>query len=169
MSLFADDWQPRDFPNLSAAKPGELVGLDTETKDPELKAKFAMLAGAVRGDKCALRDPTNQRKVASTIAALDKTAGFPSVYNQELFDPYRTVYNTTKLAAGMIELAGRKFAAEDLARIPASLYEDSLGDDVMRDIAPGGRVDPKVAAQILETLPADMKATFVRNVKAAGL
>jgi len=140
------------------------------TGDAELSSKFAELAGAVEAERTSLRDESMRLKVASAITDLDRRAGLDKTYDRQFLDPMRTVHNTTKLAsAGGVELGGRLFSPEDLARIPTTLYSDALGPDILPAIAPGGVVNPKLAAQVLDTLPMDLKRSFSKVVTASGL
>jgi len=139
------------------------------TKDKELSEKFAKLGAAIRADKKALKDPHARTKLAQTIEVLDKQAGFDTRYGRDFNDPYLTVHNTTKLAGAGVEMGGRTFSHADLSRVPPTFYSDALGPDILPAIAPGGQVDPKLAMQVLETLPADIKRSFGRSLTAAGI
>jgi hypothetical protein len=139
------------------------------TRDPALRAKFASLAEAVSSDGASLRAEPTRIKVAATIARLDRDAGFDKTYDKQFLDPMQTVHNTTKVASEAVEMGGRAFSPDDFARIPASLYSDALGPDILSAIAPGGNVDAKQASMVLATLPADLKRAFARSVTAAGL
>lgn len=139
------------------------------TGDTQLAGKFAALAKAVRGAPKELREEDTRRKLASFIQELDKKAGLERLYDRELEDPARTVSNTEKTAEMTCEIGGRDYSHADLARIPMDLYKHALGDDIAPAIGKGGRVDPKLAAEVLNTLPADMKKTFTRLVGAYKL
>jgi len=132
--------------------------------DTALAEKFAALAKAVRKSPSDLREEGTRRKVASFIIELDRKAGFVAKYDRELEDPSRTVSNTVKLAEASCDIGGRSYSQADLARIPMDLYKHALGDDIGPAIGKGGVVDPKLAAEVLSTLPADMKKTFTRLV-----
>lgn len=134
--------------------------------DPGLSAKFAELAKAVRKSPAELKREETRLKVASLIHELDKKAGLEAKYDRELEDPARTVSNTEKGAEAGCDIGGRTYTQADLARIPMELYKHALGDDIAPAIGKGGRVDPKLAAEVLSTLPADMKKTFTRLVGA---
>lgn len=139
------------------------------SKDPTLREKFAKLATAVASDGASLRSEGTRVKVAATIARLDREAGFDKTYDREFLDPMQTVCNTTKLASESVEIGGRAFSPDDLARIPSSFYSDALGPDILPAIAPSGNVDPKLASEVLSTLPMDLKRSFAKSVTAAGL
>lgn len=132
--------------------------------DATLSEKFAALAKAVRKSHADLHEEGTRRKVASFIVELDRKAGFEAKYDRELEDPARTVSNTTKTAEATCDIGGRSYSQADLARIPMDLYKHALGDDIAPAIGRGGTVDPKLAAEVLSTLPADMKKTFTRLV-----
>lgn len=139
------------------------------TGDAGLAAKFAELAKAVRKSPADLRREDTRLKVASFIHDLDRKAGLESKYDRELEDPARTVSNTQKLAEEGCDIGGRVYTPSELARIPMDLYKHALGDDIGPAIGKGDRVDPKLAAEVLSTLPADMKKTFTRLVGAYRL
>lgn len=139
------------------------------SKDPALREKFAKLATAVASEGASLRAEDTRVKVAAAIARLDREAGFDKTYDRQFLDPMRTVHNTEKLASDAVELGGRAFSPDDLARIPSTLYSDALGPDILPAIAPGGSVDPKLAFEVLATLPMDLKRSFAKSVTAAGL
>lgn len=158
----------------TASDPNELAyslrGRASACNDPALKEKFLKLSMAVKGDPRALENANVQRRLVDAVAGLDKQAGFSEEYSRRFFDPFRTVHNTTKIAAPTaVSLGGKGYSHADLARVPLDLYKTALGDDVAREIAPGGQVDPGATAQLLETLPADMKLSFARHLRNAGL
>lgn len=134
------------------------------TSDTTLAGKFAALAQAVRNRPSDLKHEETRRKVASFIHELDRKAGFEAKYDRELEDPARTVSNTAKLAEESCDIGGRQYTQAQLARIPMDLYKHALGDDIGAAIGKGGQVDPKLAAEVLATLPADMKKTFTRLI-----
>lgn len=139
------------------------------TSDATLKSKFAALADAVRKNPTELKLEGTRLKVAEFIHELDRKAGFEAKYDREFEDPARTVSNTAKLAEATCEIGGRNFTHAELGRIPMDLYKHALGDDIAPAIGSGGHVDAKLAAEVLATLPADMKKSFTRLVGAYKL
>lgn len=152
----------------TASNPARLAAhLDARvnaTSDPTLRAKFASLAEAVRKNPADLKLEGTRLKIAEFIHELDRKAGFEVKYDRDLEDPARTVSNTVKEAAEGCDIGGRQYSHAELARIPMSLYKHALGDDIGPAIGSGGVVDAKLAAEVLSTLPADMKKTFTRLV-----
>jgi hypothetical protein len=57
------------------------------------------------------------------------------------------------------------FDKNKLAALPVSFWKDALGDDFVAEFAPGGVVDPAQLEAVLQTLPADMKATLVPQLQ----
>jgi hypothetical protein len=134
------------------------------TSDPALGAKFASLAAAVRNSPKDLAKEDTRLKVAAFIHELDRKAGFEARYDRDMEDPARVVSNTQKTASAACDIGGRQFSHADLARIPMDLYKHALGDDIESSIGHGGTVNPKLAAEVLSTLPADMKKSFSKLV-----
>lgn len=139
------------------------------TTDAAIRAKFAALAGAVRRSPRELREETTRVKIARVVQELDREAGIEPRYDRDFEDAARTVSNTPKVAEATCDIGGRHFTHAELGRIPMDLYKHALGDDIGPAIGSGGRVDPKLAAEVLATLPADMKRTFNRLVGAYKL
>lgn len=135
-----------------------------KTSDPELSGKYAALAVATRKAGRALDDVGTRRDLASVIHKLDKTAGLEALYDKDLDDAASTVSNTTKLAEESCNVGGRTFTNAQLGRIPMELYKQALGDDIERAIGKGGKVDEKLAAEVLPTLPAEMSRMFAKLV-----
>lgn len=106
----------------------------------------------------------DQVKLAQAIAELDKLAGIDKYIGKSLPNPILTVWNTTKVAAEQLELNGMFFDKNMLASLPISFWNDALGPDFVSEFAPGGQVDPAMLETVLQTLPADMKATLVTQL-----
>jgi hypothetical protein len=47
-----------------------------------------------------------------------------------------------------------------------TFWEDALGPDIVAEIAPNGQLDPEALAQILPTLPQDLKNTLTTQLAA---
>jgi hypothetical protein len=107
----------------------------------------------------------DQVKLAQAIAELDKLAGIEKYVGKSLPNPFLTVWNTAKVAAEQLELNGMYFDKNKLAALPVSFWKDALGDDFVAEFAPGGVVDPAQLEAVLQTLPADMKATLVPQLQ----
>lgn len=109
-----------------------------------------------------LVDHEIQTKLASYLNDLDEVAGLKKEYDRKIADPILTVFNTnklTKIAVGDgVELGTTVFPISQLAGVPPSLYDDVLGPDFSQEVCPNGACDPQRLAQVLETLPADLKA-----------
>jgi hypothetical protein len=106
-----------------------------------------------------------QLKLASAIAELDQESGVDRYYGKSIPDPIRTVFNMDKLAAENIKIGTGMIASKQLlSSLPLSFWEDALGPDVAQEVAPGGQVNVELLEQVLETLPADIKATVQRQL-----
>jgi hypothetical protein len=139
------------------------------TSDPEAKESFGKLAAAVLEDRRSLRHHATRVKIASAINDLDARAGLAKHYDRRIPDPVASVFNAEKIAEGAVDLGGAFVQPMHLERLPNSFYSDALGSDVLREIAPGGRLDVQKVAEVVNTLPADMKADFARQLRAAGI
>lgn len=134
-----------------------------------ISAAYEKIAVALDGQPRMLRDRTRQVKLASAVADLDDAANVMSSYDRGLPDPMRTVFNTEKIArADDIELGGQTFALSKLAGLPASFYKDALGEDFASELAPGGNVSSQKLAEILPTLPHDMKQSLAVSLRSTG-
>lgn len=110
--------------------------------------------------------PADQVKIASCIAELDKVAGIEKFVGRSLPNPILTVWNTNKVASQQVDLNGMYFDQAMLASLPVTFWEDTLGPEFVAEFAPGGVVDPEMLVTVLQTLPADMKATLVTQLSA---
>jgi hypothetical protein len=111
-------------------------------------------------------DKQYQVKLAALLHDLDQQAGIAKHYGRKILDPIQTVWNTNKIAAQMINIAGKTFDKNMLASLPATFWSDAIGDDFATEIAPGGQVDPSVLEQVIATLPNDLKASLATNLAA---
>jgi len=132
------------------------------TKVPEVRAAFDKLAAeiAVFGEES--KDLQALTKFATAIEQLDELGGLVRFYDRKLPDPQLTVFNTSKLAAESMDIAGAMIPLSKLAALPSSFWEDLGGRELADEIAPGGRVDAQKMATVVETLPMDLK-TILRS------
>lgn len=138
----------------------------TLARTQETREAYAKLASAVSTDRMAMYDPAKRAKLAMTISQLDKLAGIRS----RVPDAYRTVYNTAeKTGSATFDLGAGRVDPAHFGRLPASFYGDALGKDCLAELAPGGVVDATKVAEVVSTLPTDMKQDFARQLKAAGI
>lgn len=134
-----------------------------------IAAAYLKMAEVLDNEPRHLRDRTRQVKIASAVAELDAQAGVLGRYDRGLSDPMRTVFNTEKIArADDIDLAGTHVALSKLAALPASFYKDALGADFASELAPGGNVSSQKLAEILPTLPYDMKQSLAVSLRSTG-
>jgi hypothetical protein len=127
---------------------------------------FAKMAASFNNAQPYINDHGEQVKLAWAIEELDRKAGITKFYDRTLYDPMRSVFNTEKFAAEFFKTAGVLQNKSLLQKLPMSFWQDALGDDIAKEIAPGGSVDYQMLEQILPTLPADMKATLERQLAA---
>lgn len=139
------------------------------TSNAEAKAGFGKLAAAVLSDRLGLRDHATRVKLASAINVLDASGNLARYYDRKIPDPVASVFNAEKVADDAIDLGGAFVRPMHLERLPTTFYSDALGADVLREIAPGGRLDAQKMAEVVNTLPADLKADFARQLAAAGV
>lgn len=142
----------------------ELAIRQERVKQAEAKAAYGELITGVAYGRDALLDKVNQVKLAATIGTLDRKYGFERVFN-----PITTVFNTTiKSAEVTVDLGTCKTTPSALAALPLSFFSDALGPEFVSEISSGGKVDPQLLAQVVETLPANMKQSLASNLQAAG-
>ncbi len=105
-------------------------------------------------------------KIAEAIAEADELCDFENRYNDTLLDPFETVFNTDKIAAEQIDLAGTLVPQHKLMQLPLDFYTDILGQEFASEVVDGeGNLDPQMLVAVMNTLPDDMKRAFVQ---AAG-
>jgi hypothetical protein len=113
-----------------------------------------------------IHDRQEQTKLATLISDLDNKAGITPFYGNHLPDPLRTVFNTDQVVEDYVKIGSALQNKALMASLPLSFWEDALGADVTKDIAPGGQLDTELLEQVLPTLPDDMKATLERQLAA---
>jgi hypothetical protein len=104
--------------------------------------------------------------LAQLISDLDQRAGLTPYYGKKLPDPIQTVFNTDKLPRNFVKVGSALQNTALLQSLPLSFWEDTLGPDIAKEIAPTGTVDMTMLAQILPTLPADLKAALETQLAA---
>jgi hypothetical protein len=141
------------------------------TKEASIREKYARLAESVAKDRQGLRDQLTRAKLAATIGTLDEAAGVVGLYDRAIPDPLTTVYNTTKIAAADdLDLGGGQMvSAAALSQLPPSFFADLFGQDIVREVAPSGQVQPELVQQVVSTFPADMKQTLAKALVSAGV
>ncbi len=131
-----------------------------------LAAAFSKLAEDYTGVEPILDNRQDQLKMASTVHALDKQAGLTHHYGKKLPTPIDTVFNTELRRKDFVKVSSALANKEMLGQIPLSFWEDALGPDVAKEIAPGGVVNPEMLGQIIPTLPADLKSALETQLAA---
>lgn len=130
---------------------------------------YEKMAGMFEKVDPFVKDRPYQLKVASALAQLDRASGVERFYGKSILDPVRTVFNTDKLASENIKIGTGMLAnTQFLSSLPLSFWEDVLGPEIAKEIAPTGVVDIALLEQILPTLPADIKATVQTQLAAYG-
>jgi hypothetical protein len=104
-------------------------------------------------------------KVANAIATLDEQSGLDRFYDRKLPDPLKTVFNTTKLASDMVDVDGTMVSMSKLSALPASFWEDLGGREMSDEVCPGGRTDRSKLADVVATLPLDLKRVLKAQVR----
>jgi hypothetical protein len=136
------------------------------TKDEGIKQAYQTLADGLHGRGKELKDRPSLLKLASTIAELDQKAGLDKHYDRKLPDALQTVFNTNKLAAACVDIAGAMIPIAKLAGMPSSFWSDLGGSELSNEVAPGGVVDAQKLATVLETLPLDLKLVLRSQMRA---
>lgn len=104
-------------------------------------------------------------KVVDTLAELDKKAGVEHLYDKKLPDPIQTIFNTTKVAEEMLDIAGREVPVSALSSLPMTFWEDVMGPEMTTEINDGkGGVDIEKLKQVVPTLPLDLKLILKNQI-----
>lgn len=130
------------------------------------KVAFQALADGLKNHPPESVDREGLLKLASTISELDVRAGLDKHYDRKLPDPMRTVFNTTKIAADMVDLNGTMVPLQKLAGLPASFWEDLGGRELSDELCPGGKMDMGKLAMVIDTLPLDLKVILKSQLRA---
>lgn len=133
---------------------------------PQLTPVFDKIASEFATAPLLLDDREYLLKLARIIHGLDKQAGIDHLYGRKITTPVHAVFNTDLRPSAYVKVAGVLQDKALLQSLPLSFWKDALGDDVAREIAPGGQVDITALEQVLPTLPADLKATLQTQLAA---
>jgi len=136
-----------------------------QAKSP-LASAFQKLAEEFTNVEPYVYDRNDQFKLASTVSHLDKEAGLTQHYGRKLLTPIETVFNTDIPRDAFVKVGSSLANRGMLQQMPLSFWKDALGDDIAKEIAPGGEVDPDMLEQIIPTLPADLKAALETQLAA---
>ena len=129
---------------------------------------FYKLADRVRGPG----GPTSRAdlvKLSSAVDQLDRKFGLDRYYNKKLPDPLQTVFSTKIAMSAVVDMGSCSMPLSTLAKLPVSFYSDVLGDDVADEITKDGKVDEGLLAEIVPTLPKDMKELLASKIKESGV
>jgi len=137
----------------------------TQMKSP-LAAAFDKLAEAYTNVESFIHDRSDQLKLAATVSQLDKEAGITHYYGRKLPTPIETVFNTDLASNDFVKVSSALANKAMLQQLPLSFWEDTLGEDITKEIAPGGVVNPEMLEQIIPTLPDDLKASLETQLAA---
>jgi len=118
------------------------------------KVAFQKLADGLRKAPDVISDRKDLVKIAGTIATLDKQAGLEKFYDKKLPDPLMTVFNTTKVAEDMCDVAGKKVACAKLMGLPDSVWDQVDVPELAKIAESGDLAQFKLA---FATLPLDIK------------
>jgi hypothetical protein len=130
---------------------------------------YAKMAGMFEGVEPFVKDRPYQLKLAMALAKMDREAGVDRFYNKSIPDPVRTVFNTDKIASATMKVGTGMLADKQfLSSLPLSFWEDVLGPDIVKEVAPNGELNVEVLEQVLPTLPSDIKATVQTQLAAYG-
>lgn len=136
--------------------------VDSET----FKTAYLKLAEGLKHQGAESKDRDGLLKIAGAIAELDERSGLDRHYDRKLPDAVQTVFNTTKLASEVVDLAGKSVPVSKLAALPPSFWEDLGGPDLRAEVAPGGTVvDVSKLATVVDTLPLDLKLILRNQVR----
>jgi len=127
---------------------------------------YDALAREFKGVEPYISDADDQVKLANALRKLDEESGLDAFYGRTILDPIQTVYNTEHPRDDFLKIGSALQNKALLASLPLSFWQDTLGEDIAAEIAPGGQVDMTILEQILPTLPADMKSALETQLAA---
>jgi len=139
-------------------------------KTAELKVAYRDLANSIHEDPHAVREYAVRVKVAETLAEMDQRAGLDAYYERAIPDPLCSVFNRpAKLGEQLMHLGPNTYEANRILGLPLSFFHDTLGPEIVSEVAPGGVLDPELLMAILPTLPADMLGPLEQGLQSAGV
>ena len=109
---------------------------------------------------------SDQLALVGMFAEMDKTAGIDKIHGKLIPDPFRTVFNTDMIPENFVKVGSALANKQLLAQLPLTFWQDVLGESGANEIAPGGVIDPEALAQVVETLPADLKPAVEAQLAA---
>lgn len=130
------------------------------------KVAYENLAEELKRYPRESKDRAGLLKLASVIAELDERSGVDKHYDRRIVDPLKSVFNTTKVAADTVDLAGTMVPVKKLMSLPPSFWEDLGGKELRDELCPGGKMDPSHVATVVETLPLDLKVALKSQIRA---
>jgi len=130
-----------------------------------IKTAYLKLAEHARAQEELIYDRNELVKTADVISQLDAAAGLEKCYGKTLPDPMATVFNTDKIAEGVLELAGRQVPVSRLLAVPGEAYADVFGQDLADEfVEPSGDIDEEQLRVILPTVPLDLQQALVSQL-----
>lgn len=131
-----------------------------------LASAFTKLANSYTNTEPFIENRDDQIKLARLVHDLDEKAGLTGYYGHKLPTPIETVFNTDLLRKDFVKISSALMNKAVLQNLPLSFWEDTLGSDIAKEIAPEGEVDIETLEQILPTLPADLKSALETQLTA---
>jgi hypothetical protein len=129
---------------------------------------FYKLADRVRGPR-GPKSRADLVKLSSAVDQLDRKFGLEVHYNKKLPDPLQTVFSTKVAMSSMVDMGSCTIPLSTLSKLPESFYSDILGEDVADEICKDGVVDAGLLAEVVPTLPNDMKELLASKIKESGV
>jgi hypothetical protein len=142
----------------------------------KLQQELTKLADVVEGNPAGLQHHSTLTKIAEMVDHFDRDNGLVKHYGQHVERPEDVLFGITEKIASETandiignNLTGTFFKKADLARVPISAIEDSMGDDFAREVSTANAwVDTDKLAQIVPTLPRGDAELFESTVIEAG-
>lgn len=131
-----------------------------------LASAFTKLANSYTNTEPFIDNREDQIKLARLVHDLDERAGLTGHYGRKLPTPIETVFNTDLQRKDFVKISSALMNKALLQSLPLSFWEDTLGADIAKEIAPEGEVNMETLEQILPTLPADLKTALETQLAA---
>lgn len=138
-----------------------------KTADLKEKKLYNKLGQTLAGN---VKDSGMLFKVAGLLERMDKMTGLDRFYGTQIKDAFDTVFNMNIKEAqellNILNINGKNFLLEDLANIPADVYEEAMGEDFLDNVkSQDGLLDINKLKDVINALPAPDKNTLVQYLE----
>lgn len=140
----------------------------------EARDGLRKLASAIELNPMLAQDPMSSANLAATVDQFDRTFGLVGKYSSSFPRPEDFLFKgSLKHAAEYAKyatatLTGSIYDSRQFAKLSVDQLRDALGDDLVRAVVTGLRVDPEKMADVAPTLPLPDAQRLDRLMSAIG-